>query len=257
MVHKYWVLLRMKFIEMFAYQLATLFWMTGAMVQPLITMVVWMDIYEAKAESFILYFASLILVERLTSAWDVWELDREIREGGFSHQILRPLHPVHWAIAENLVYKGFFLAILLPIWILLSFFLPVLRLHLSGSQWIFFLLAVLLGAALRFTFGYMCGLLGFWVTKVTAIYGMFEAVSLFFSGRIAPLSLLPPFMQQISLFLPFRYMIGFPIEIVTGSVTGMEIGYGFLGSALWMLVFIVGFKGLWKVGLQKNQAMGG
>src|SRR3954454_6524008 len=162
MITKYRAILRMKYVEMFSYQLSTLVWMFGTMVQPLITMMVWMNIYPDQGDSFILYFSSLIVVERLTSAWDVWEMDRQIREGSFSYQIVRPFHPIHWAIAENIVYKGLFLVVLLPCWIILSFFIPSLQLHLSISQWLLFLLAILLGAIIRFAFSFVFGILGFW-----------------------------------------------------------------------------------------------
>ena len=257
MLHKYVVLLRMKYVEMFAYQLATIVWMTGAMVQPLITMLVWMNIYPKQEEAFIFYFAVLIFVERMTSAWDVWELEREIREGTFSYQIVRPLHPIHWAIAENFVYKALFFVILLPIWGILALFVPALRFQMSTLQVLLFLAALIVAAAIRFLFSYSFGLLGFWITKVTAVYGMFEAISLFVSGRIAPLSLLPPLIQKISLYLPFRYMIGFPIEIVTGSIQGAAVMYGFVGAMGWSLFFLIVLSLLWKAGLKKNQAVGG
>lgn len=258
MFRKYSVLLRMKYVEMFAYRLATIVWMTGAMVQPLITMMVWMNIDPDQENEFIFYFAALIFVERMTSAWDVWELEREIREGTFSYQIVRPFHPIHWAIAENIVYKALFLVILIPAWGLLAVFIPALRLdQISAAQWLLFFCALLLAAVIRFLFSYTFGLLGFWVTKVTALYGMFEAVSLFLSGRIAPMSLLPPFLKTISFYLPFRYMVGFPIEILTGSVQGMDIVYGFGWAAVWSMFFMLAVLLLWKAGLRKNQAVGG
>ncbi|AXI39467.1 multidrug ABC transporter permease [Bacillaceae bacterium ZC4] len=258
MFRKYSVLLRMKYVEMFAYRLATIVWMTGAMVQPLITMMVWMNIDPDQENTFIFYFAALIFVERMTSAWDVWELEREIREGTFSYQIVRPFHPIHWAIAENIVYKALFFVILIPAWGLLAVFIPALRLdQISAAQWLLFFCALLLAAVIRFLFSYTFGLLGFWVTKVTALYGMFEAVSLFLSGRIAPMSLLPPFLKTISFYLPFRYMIGFPIEILTGSVQGMDIVYGFGWAAVWCMFFMLAVLLLWKAGLRKNQAVGG
>ncbi|KPD01041.1 hypothetical protein LR69_00822 [Geobacillus sp. BCO2] len=117
MIRKYIALLRMKYIEMLAYRLATFVWMTGAITQPLITMFVWMNIHPEESGSFLFYFMAVIFVERMTSAWDVWELDREIREGTFSNLLLRPLHPIHWAIAENIVYKWLFAVILAPVWL--------------------------------------------------------------------------------------------------------------------------------------------
>lgn len=257
MFHKYVALLRMKYIEMFAYQWATFAWSAGAMVQPIITMMVWLNIYEEETDAFVLYFSTLILVERLTAAWDVWDLDKDIREGYFSNYLLRPFHPIHWSIAENIVYKGLFLVVLLPTWIVASIFLPSLRLHLSGWEWLLFISALFLAASIRFMFSYSCGLLGFWINKVTALYAMLEGISLFFSGRIAPFSLLPPIMQQISLYLPFRYMIGFPIEVITGTVHGSDMIFGFIGACTWVLIFIGIVFFLWRAGLRKNQAVGG
>jgi len=257
MLAKYQAILRMKFVEMFSYQLSTIVWMFGTMVQPLITMMVWMNIYPDQGDAFILYFISLIMVERLTSAWDVWEMDRQIREGTFSYQIVRPFHPVHWAIAENIVYKGLFLVILVPCWMVLSIFLPTLQLQLSPGQWGLFLAALFLGAIIRFSVSFLFGILGFWMTKVTALYAMFEAVSLFISGRIAPFSLLPPVVKQISIFLPYRYMIGFPLEILTGAYDTHTLIVGFTGAVIWAFILIGAICWLWKAGLKKNQAVGG
>jgi len=257
MIRKYIALLRMKYVEMLAYRLATIVWMTGAIVQPLITMAVWMNIDPSQSDAFLFYFMAVIFVERMTSAWDVWELDREIREGTFSNYILRPLHPIHWAVAENIVYKVLFLVILAPVWAVAALFVPALRFDMTGGQTLLFLMALLLGAALRFLLSYTCGLLGFWITKVTAVYSLLEVISLFLSGRIAPLSLLPPVLQQWSVFLPFRYMVGFPIDIITGAVNRKEMMTGFLLAAIWVMLFIIVLRWLWKAGLKKNQAVGG
>lgn len=257
MIRKYIALLRMKYIEMLAYRLATFVWMTGAITQPLITMFVWMNIHPEESESFLFYFMAVIFVERMTSAWDVWELDREIREGTFSNLLLRPLHPIHWAIAENIIYKWLFAVILVPVWVVAATFWPALRPHMTASQIMLFLMAVVLGAALRFLLSYSCGLLAFWMTKVAAVYGVIDVISLFLSGRIAPLGLLPPQLREWSEWLPFRYMISFPIEIATGAADGGELARGFAVAVGWMAVFVAGVQWLWKAGMRKNQAVGG
>lgn len=52
MVRKYAALLRMKYMEMLAYRLATIVWMTGAITQPLITMAVWINIDPSQSDAF-------------------------------------------------------------------------------------------------------------------------------------------------------------------------------------------------------------
>lgn len=256
MFRKYAAILRMKYVEMFAYQASTVAWMLGATIQPMITMTVWMNIYTDQADSFILYFSALVLVERMTGAWDAFEVEREIREGLFSYRIIRPYHHIHWAIAENIVYKILFLVMMVPVWLVLAIFVPAMRIHMSGGQWVLFIAAILVGAVIRFVYSYSFGLLSFWTTRVAGIYFLFESVSLFLSGRLAPLALMPPVIKEISMFMPYRYMIGFPIEIVTGTVQG-SLAEGFLGGLVWAAVIggILAF--LWKAGLKKNSAVGG
>lgn len=115
------------------------------------------------------------------------------------------------------------------------------------------MVAVLLGAVLRFLLSYICGLLGFWITKVTAVYGVLEVISLFLSGRIAPLSLLPPVLQQWSIFLPFRYMIGFPIDIITKAANSHDMLQGFAIASIWIVVFVIALRWIWKAGLKKTK----
>lgn len=95
------------------------------------------------------------------------------------------------------------------------------------------------------------------MTKVAAVYGVIDVISLFLSGRIAPLGLLPPQLREWSEWLPFRYMISFPIEIATGAADGGELARGFAIAAGWMMALIGALQWLWKAGMRKNQAVGG
>ncbi|PDO10928.1 MAG: multidrug ABC transporter permease [Candidatus Reconcilbacillus cellulovorans] len=257
LARQYAALLRMKYGEMLAYRPATFVWMTGAMVQPIITMFVWMNIEPERSDAFLFYFLAVVFVERMTVAWDVWELDREIREGTFAYRILQPVHPIHWAIAENIVYKGLFLVLLAPVWAVAAVFVPALRPTMDAAQTALFLCAVVVGAAVRFLLGYTFGLLAFRWTKVTGAYVAVEAVGLFLSGRIAPMELLPPWLQTIAFWSPFRYMIGFPIEIATGAVVGPAIGAGFAVALAWAALFALALRAAWRSGLRRNQAVGG
>lgn len=263
MLNKYAVLIRMKWVEMFEYRAESVIWVIGAITQPLVTLAVWLgisdggDIQGFSANHFILYFVGLIFVERMTTAWDIWDLDREIRQGTFSFPLLRPLHPVHWAVAENVVYKVFFLSILLPLWAVAAIYIEPLRVSLSGMEWLAFLIAVLFGLGIRFLMGWCIGLLGFWFSRVVAIYGVVEGISLFFSGRIAPLSIMPPMVQRIGEILPFSYILYFPVEILMGEISQERLVTGFIGQMVWLVVLFGLFQILWKAGLKAYSAAGG
>src|SRR2546425_8525064 len=81
---------------------------------------------------------------------------------------------------------------ILVVWLVVSLVWPAVRLPLAPGRWALTAAAVLLAAAMRFFISFTTGLLAFWTTRATAIMELHAGVSLFLSGRLAPLALLPP-----------------------------------------------------------------
>ena len=57
------------------------------------------------AADFAAYFIALMLVNHLTFTWIIWEFEWRIRQGMLSPILLRPIHPIHKDIADNVTYK--------------------------------------------------------------------------------------------------------------------------------------------------------
>src|SRR5256886_17591537 len=70
-------------------------------------------------------------------------------------------------------------------------------------------------------------------------------ISLFLSGRLAPLALLPPAVARVAGFLWFPYMLAFPVDLLTGAVHGAAVGRGFVGQGVWL----AGWVGAYPPGL--------
>ena len=262
---KYNALLKIEWAIMLAYRSESIIWMIGAFVQPLVSMAVWLTIQsDSQAGGFgatevVIYFIGVLVVERLTRTWDVWELDRDIREGTMSSKMLRPFHPVHWSLASNLVYKLFFAMIMLPVWVVLSVFFPIFRLPIDVEMLLLLLLALVLSSALRFLIGYEFGLLAFWTNKATAVYMLYEGIHLFMAGRIAPLSLFPDWIAELARWLPFYATVGFPVELMMGRFEDQPqlIVQNLIVQAAWTVVFLLLFRWLWRAGVKKYGAVGG
>ncbi len=199
-----------------------------------------------------------MLVDQATLAWDVWYIDRWIREGELNYRLARPLNPLHEAIADNLAYKGKSVALILLVWIAIAAFWPVVRLPLEAGRLALALLAVALAAGIRFLTSYVNGLLAFWTTRATAIAELHWGVSLFLAGRIAPLSLLPPAVARVAGVLWFPYMIAFPVEVLTGaSASADELLRGFGWQCLWLAAWIGAYLLVWTRGRRRYGAVGG
>jgi ABC-2 type transport system permease protein len=83
-------------------------------------------------------------------------------------------------------------------------------------------------------------------------------VSLFLSGRVAPLDLLPPGVARVASVLWFPYMIAFPVEVLTGGVTTTEAYLrGFAGQLAWLVVWWAAYRLVWWRGLRRYGAVGG
>jgi ABC-2 type transport system permease protein len=265
MWNKYAVMMRMEWAVLIAYRSETLIWMLGAFIQPMVSLAVWLSISGNSSvagydtHDYIVYFLGVLLVERLTGTWDVWELDASIREGTMSSKLLRPLNPIHWSIAQNVVYKLFYAAILIPGWIILALFFPILRPDSDAYGYVLAVCAVLLAAVIRFLIGYEFGLLAFWTNRATAIYALYEGIHLFLAGLLAPLSMFPAWVGWLAKLLPFYGMVGFPVELLTGKLRAdsPDVLPGFLSQVIWLMLVLFIYQWQWKKGLKKYGAVGG
>jgi ABC-2 type transport system permease protein len=153
-------------------------------------------------------------------------------------RLARPIAPIHEAVADNLAYKARTATIILLVWLLAAAVWPAVRIPVAPGRWALAALAVILAAGIRFLNGYATGLLAFWTTRATALMELQFGVSLFLSGRVAPLALLPPVVGAVAGVLWFPYMLAFPVEVLTGSVsTPGAYLRGFAGQFVWLAVW--------------------
>ena len=84
----------------------------------------------------------------------------------------------------------------------------------------------------------------------------YYALSLLFGGQFVPLSLMPPVIQQIALFLPFQLFLYFPIQIILGNLSPDVIVRTFITGLGWLVVAVVCFLVVWRNGLKRYSAVG-
>jgi ABC-2 type transport system permease protein len=70
-------------------------------------------------------------------------------------------------------------------------------------------------------------------------------------------ALLPDTLQTIARVLPFYYMVGFPVEVLTGQINSVEAATGFVIQAAWLIVAVVIYRVVWRSGLKRYSAIGG
>ena len=108
---------------MLQYRASLFIWMIGQVLEPLIYLVVWSTVSASRGPSvddytapqFAAYYIAFMLVNQMTYTWIMWEYEYRIREGMLSPALLRPVHPIHADIAENISSKLVSLPVMLVI----------------------------------------------------------------------------------------------------------------------------------------------
>jgi ABC-2 type transport system permease protein len=245
------------------YRVSLVIWLIGTVLEPIIYLVVWSTVAGSNggqvgaysASGFAAYFIVLMLVNHATFTWVIYGFDARVRNGSFSPLLLRPVHPIHADVAENLSYKAMTLTVLLPTAGLLSVaFHPAL--HPVPWALLAFVPALGLAMALRFLLDWTVALLAFWATRMSAIDQTYFVAVLFLSGQVAPLTLLPFPIQVVTALLPFRWMVAFPVELILGRLSPSDALAGFAAQAAWLLITLGLLNLAWRAGTRRYSAVG-
>jgi ABC-2 type transport system permease protein len=256
--------LKTSLAAMFQYRAALGIWLIGNILEPLIYLVVWSTVSGSSggsvggfaARDFAAYYIALMLINQVTYTWVMYEFDYRIRQGSFSATLLRPVHPIHTDIADNLASKVVSLPfMLLAAGALTLLFHPAFR----TKAWAVaaFIPAMILAYGVRFLLDWIVALAAFWTTRVSAINQIHFMAVLFFSGQIAPLALLPAPLRVAATILPFRWTVGFPVELILGRLTPAQALAGLAWQAGWLLAGLLLLRFAWRASLKNYSAVGG
>ena len=244
------------------YRAQILIWMMSSFLM-VVMLLVWLSISRDgtvngfSSADFVAYFMVGWVVRNITAVWASWELDYDIRQGTLSSKLLKPIHPIHNEIAGNWVEKSLRVVIVLPIAVVVLLLTPGANVVLTPAALLLFAIAVIGAWLLCFLLDYLVGMLAFWTTQTAAFIEMTYAVKLVLSGIIAPIAMFPPAVQDVLRWLPFPYMLNFPVEILTGRASMPDqLLFGFGMQFAWVMVLGLAVMGVWKLAIRSYSAVG-
>jgi ABC-2 type transport system permease protein len=245
-----------------AYRGAVAIWLTTGVIPPLVFIVVWRTVAGDgttggyTADQFVAYFLVMMVVDHLTFIWLMWEFEWRVRTGSFSPLLLRPVHPIHHDICFVASYKLIGLVGILPAAVILGVLFDADFSGMSPASWAAFAPAIVMAIALRFIVEWSLALSAFWLTKVSAINGVFFSLFTFLGGQFVPLSVLPEGVQKLALFTPFPWCLAFPVEVLLGRRTGSELVVGYSAQLAWLLIAFFTLRVMWRRATRRYSAVG-
>lgn len=261
MLRKFGVLLRVSWSDALAYRAEILIWvLTG--VLPLVMLAVWRTLAGTggvggySGADFAAYYVGALTVRQLTGVWIIWDMEREIRLGELSPHLLRPYHPLARYLAIALCDKPLRLGMMLPIWGIALLLEPGAAPHSDALSLAALLPALLLAFLIYFFTQCSIGLLSFWWTQVLALQDFWFGLYALASGYLVPLDLLPEPVTRVLSLLPFRSMLGFPLDLLLGRLGPAGIAQGLGVQLFWVAALFALMSLLWARGMRRYSAVG-
>jgi ABC-2 type transport system permease protein len=259
----YLVNMKISILQQFQYRVSNYFYMIGMVAEPVIYMVVWSSVAISQGGSiggytsgaFTAYYIVWTLVRNMNIVLTPYAWENRIQRGQLSAELLRPIHPLHGDIAYFGGWKVVVIIMWLPIALVLSLiFKPTL--NPSWFQVVVFFFAIWGAFLIRMMMLWLLGMIAFWTTRVGAIFELFFAAELIFSGRLVPMTLMPLWVQQIANFLPFQWTFYFPIDSLVGNLTIQQLLFGLGIQIFWIAAGIVSVIIVWHYGIRRFSSVG-
>lgn len=261
---KYYLIVRNTWDEMLTYRASFIMWRVRNTIQLLTIYFLWLVVLPP-GKSLLGYSQPLMLTYILgTSLMDsivlssrTYIIGEEINNGNLMNFLLRPVNYFLYWFAKDIGDKAmnvcFSIVELTLIFIILK---PPFFIQTSPFYILFFIFSAILSLFIYFFINFLLGLIGFWSPEVWAPRFIFITLLGFFAGSLFPLDILPKTIFEIMKFLPFTYLLYFPLKIYLGQLNFPQILSGLAISFFWVFAIYFLVKIIWQKGLKSYTAYG-
>jgi len=181
----------------------------------------------------------------------------DIIEGYLNTILVKPINFLVYRFIHEFSYRLVAISIsAVVLMVMLVLFPDYVILAKSVFVWLLFFLALCLSFLISHSIEFIIGLGIFWLGEVNALQNIRHIFSKVFSGALAPLVFFPDALQQVAAFLPFKYMVYFPVQVYLGQLSNKEMLTGFIFSISWILVLSCIILIMWKRGLKRYDGAG-
>jgi ABC-2 type transport system permease protein len=241
--------------EMFVWVLST--------TMPLIMMALWTAVAREApvgrygSADFVRYFLAAFVVRQMTGAWAAWVINYEVRQGTLGMRLLRPISPLWSYVAEHIGATPLRLFVAVPVASLSVFLNGWSAVPQTVWGWAFLFVGLLGSWLIGFLVNVAIGTMSLFMESSNKLLEVWLALYFVCSGYLYPVELFPPSLRTLMDWLPFRYQIGLPVELMTNAHTFSEALLLLARQWTWVGLLLVGSLSLWKQGLKRFAAYGG
>lgn len=250
--------------ETMTYRLNFTVWRLRVVLNLLITYFLWIAILPVGKTLFgysqtlmVTYILGTAFIGSLVTSSRSASIGDQIVSGELSNFLVRPFNYFFYWFARDAGDKAINVAFALCEFSLIFLLLrPPLFLQTNVFSLVIFSLAVLLAIGIFFTFNMLTGIAGFWVEETWSLRFLIFIIIQFLAGGLFPLDILPKPLATLFSFLPFPYLLYFPMKIYLGQLSFPQIFFGLGVSLVWLILLWQVAMVFWRIGLKNYSAQG-
>lgn len=213
-------------------------------------------IYGYSYSQMIMYTILVALVGKFLATGFEWEMNDDIKNGGLSKYIVRPINYIYYRLS---CFVGGRFALLVFLSILISFIVMIFpqQRAMTVFRLIYIIISFMLAMLLNFILFFITGTSAFYFTEVAQIFPAISIIITLISGGIFPVDIFGDAYFKFLNFLPFKYTLQFPIDVIIGKLDVQSTFLGIIFQGIWVLVLFFVLKVFFNNGLKKYIAIGG
>lgn len=260
---KYQEIIKISIKTSLQYRVEMFLWLIIDIIPMLSMVVLWIAVYsqsqvisgyslEQMLSYYIIgYFVRSIISVHIEEYWV-----EEIRKGNISFVLLKPFSFKAFSIMEEIAWKFInIIMVTIPIIIIATqvvdiFYLP------SFIQILTLLTSFLIGFAIDAIFSFFVVAGGFIFNQAHSLSHLKWMLIWILSGAMIPYELMPVWLKNISIALPFQHVYNTPLRLYLEPNTINHYLPTLAHSILWILTLYIALKIFWKYAIKNYSAVG-
>ncbi|KKR21430.1 MAG: hypothetical protein UT48_C0008G0007 [Parcubacteria group bacterium GW2011_GWE2_39_37] len=248
---KYWTVTKNSWQLQLQYRLNLVLWRLRSITILLVFYFLWLNLIKENSvfagfsqSQIFTYFLLINLLRPIVFDGQQRRMAQEINDGSFSRYLIMPINHFLYEFSRQLsnkVINLFFAIVEVVIFILVL--KPPLTIPSDPQIWLFFFLSLFLATILYYFLSYLFNLTAFWSREAMGPRFLFDWILEFSAGAYFPLSILMRSFFVFLSFLPFFYLIYFPITIYLSKTELIGIQQGIIMQLVFTI--IIGFFVRW------------
>ena len=266
-IKKYSNIMQIALINQIQYKMDFFINIIGCFIPIVVQSFMWNAIYKSSSldiirgytlKGLLEYFIISSVVLKTVEGGFEFDICDDIKNGKLDKYILQPISYIQYRFSIFFGKKILELVLTVILVVgLISYKNIIFNEYIEGLRILLFALALILAVLLNFLVFYSISLVAFWLHESWGIITASRMVISILSGGILPLTFLGNTFEYILTYLPFKYIIYFPIQIFTQIIEYRLILKGYVVQIIWIVILIYVSKIIWRKGITSYISTGG